>query len=670
MRPDGIRPLDCEHEVSLDTFMNLEILLLFMVLPPIVGAALNGIFGRRFSQAAVSVIGCGGACLSMVFALLSAWTYTQSASQPAPFIHSYFTWIQAGELRAEYALYYDRLTLIMTLTVTVVAFLIHLYSRGYMEHEGGYYRFFTYLNLFLFMMLTLVTASNYPLMFVGWEGVGLCSYLLIGFYFRKKSASDAGKKAFIVTRIGDAGFTVGVALLFWTFQSLDFATVFQRVKDLPQGEFETVLTAVGLLLFLGAAGKSAQLPLYVWLPDAMEGPTPVSALIHAATMVTAGVYLVARSSIIFAHAPSALAVVGAVGCLTAIFAATIALTQNDLKRMLAYSTISQLGYMFLGCGAGVFAAGIFHLMTHAFFKSLLFLCAGSVMHAMSGELDMRKMGGLRHKLKTTHATFLIATLAISGVPGLAGFFSKDEVLAGAYEGPLGKPLLYWVGTFTAALTAFYMFRGLYMTFWGESRVGPETEHHLHESSSKMTVPLIVLAFFSIVAGWVSIPKAWHGSEAFDRYLEPVFNPATDALRQVPSHHVGDLGPAVLMGFSVLAALIGIAVASWWYLKSTEIPERLAQRFAVFYRILTHKYYVDEFYNWLIVHPMRVISEKFLWRVVDVAAIDNGLVNGAGESTSGVGNALRRIQSGNIPSYATWVLMGAVLWMLYVFAAHG
>ena len=533
--------------------MNLEILLLLMVLPPLVGAALNGIFGRRFSQATVSLIGCGGAGISMVFALLTAWAYSQSASQPAPFIHGYFTWIQAGELRAEYALYYDRLTLVMTLTVTVVAFLIHLYSRGYMEHEGGYYRFFTYLNLFLFMMLTLVTAANYPLMFVGWEGVGLCSYLLIGFYFTKKSASDAGKKAFIVTRIGDAGFTVGVALLFWTFHTLDFQTVFQRVKDLPQGEFGSVLTAVGLLLFLGAAGKSAQLPLYVWLPDAMEGPTPVSALIHAATMVTAGVYLVARSSIIYAHAPSALAVVGVVGCLTALFAGTIALTQNDLKRMLAYSTISQLGYMFLGCGAGVFAAGIFHLMTHAFFKSLLFLAAGSVMHAMSGELDMRKMGGLRHKLKTTHATFLIATIAISGVPPLAGFFSKDEILAGAYEGPLGKPWLFWLGTFTAALTAFYMFRGLSMTFYGTSRVDPETAHHLHESSSKMTVPLMVLAFFSVVAGWISWPKAWHGSEAFDRFLDPVFSPATEALRSVSPEHVGGLSPAALMGFSILAA---------------------------------------------------------------------------------------------------------------------
>ena len=650
--------------------MSLQNLLILMVLPPLVGAAINGILGRRFSQAMVSVIGCGASFLSMLFALITAWTYTHWDQQPAPFIHPYFTWIQAGDLHAQYALYYDRLTLIMTLTVTVVAFLIHLYSRGYMEHEGGYYRFFTYLNLFLFMMLTLVTAANYPLMFVGWEGVGLCSYLLIGFYFTKKSAADAGKKAFIVTRIGDAGFTVGVALIFWTFQSLDFATVFQHVQDLPPGELEKVLTAVGLLLFLGAAGKSAQLPLYVWLPDAMEGPTPVSALIHAATMVTAGVYLIARSSIIFAHAPDALKVVGIVGCLTAFFAGTIALTQNDLKRMLAYSTISQLGYMFLACGAGVFAAGIFHLMTHAFFKSLLFLAAGSVMHAMSGELDMRKMGGLRHKLKITYATFLAGTIAISGVPLIgAGFFSKDEILAGAYEGPLGKPILYWLGTLTAALTAFYMFRGLYMTFWGSSRVEPEAEHHLHESGPKMTVPLIVLAFFSVVAGWVSWPKAWGGTEAFDRYLDPVFGPATEALRNVSPEHAVGLSAGALMGFSILAAIIGIGVASWWYLKSTDIPDQLADRFADMYRILTHKYYVNEFYDWLIVNPLHVVSEKFLWQVVDAGAIDNVLVNGTGETTSAVGNVLRQIQSGNLPSYATWVVLGAVLWVLYIFAAH-
>ncbi len=649
--------------------MNLELLLLLMLLPPLVGAALNGILGRRLSQPIVSLIACGGAGLSMVFAIVAAWVYSASASQPAPFLHSYFTWIQAGDLRADYALYYDRLTLVMTLTVTVVAFLIHLYSRGYMEHEGGYYRFFSYLNLFLFMMLTLVTAANYPLMFVGWEGVGLCSYLLIGFYFRKRSASDAGKKAFIVTRIGDAGFTVGVALLFWTFHSLDFQTVFTRIETLPQAEFTGTLTAIALLIFLGAVGKSAQLPLYVWLPDAMEGPTPVSALIHAATMVTAGVYLVARSSILYARAPAALAVVGLVGCLTAFFAATIALTQNDLKRMLAYSTISQLGYMFLGCGVGVFAAGIFHLMTHAFFKSLLFLAAGSVMHAMSGELDMRKMGGLRHKLKITHATFLIATLAISGVPMFAGFFSKDEILAGAYEGPLGRPWLYWLGTVTAGLTAFYMFRGLCLTFWGKSRVEPETQHHLHESSSKMTVPLMVLAFFSIVAGYVSWPRVLGGGEAFDRYLEPVFSPAAEALRNTPPHHLEGLSAGLLLGFSVVAALVGIAVAIWWYWKSTEVPVKLAKQFAGLHELLVHKYYVDEFYHWLFVRPICVISDKFLWRIVDAGAIDGVLVDGTGHASASVGDILRRIQSGNIRSYAAWVLLGAVLWLLYIFMAH-
>jgi NADH-quinone oxidoreductase subunit L len=649
--------------------MNLELLLLLMLLPPLVGATLNGIFGCRLSQRIVSLIACGGAGLSMVFAILAAWVYSTFTSQPVPFLHSYFTWIQAGDLRADYALYYDRLTLVMTLTVTVVAFLIHLYSRGYMEHEGGYYRFFSYLNLFLFMMLTLVTAANYPLMFVGWEGVGLCSYLLIGFYFRKRSASDAGKKAFIVTRIGDAGFSVGVALLFWTFHSLDFQTVFARIEALPQAEFEGTLTAIALLIFLGAVGKSAQLPLYVWLPDAMEGPTPVSALIHAATMVTAGVYLVARSSVLYARAPAALAIVGLVGCLTAFFAATIALTQNDLKRMLAYSTISQLGYMFLGCGVGVFAAGIFHLMTHAFFKSLLFLAAGSVMHAMNGELDMRKMGGLRHKLKITHATFLIATLAISGVPGFAGFFSKDEILAGAYEAPLGQPWLYWLGTITAGLTAFYMFRSLCLTFWGKSRVEPETQHHLHESSSKMTVPLMVLALFSIVAGYVSWPRVLGGGEAFDRYLEPVFSPAEEALRNAPPHHFEGLSAGLVMGFSVVAALVGIAVAVWWYWKSTDVPKKLAERFAALHEILVHKYYVDEFYHWLIVRPICVTSDKFLWRIVDAGAIDGVLVDGTGHATASVGGVLRRIQSGNIRSYAAWVLLGAVLWLSYIFVTH-
>ena len=644
----------------------METFLILMLLPPLLGMALNGMLGRRFSRAAVSLIGCGAAGLSMVFALLNAWIYTTSSAQPAPFIHSYFTWIESGNLRADYALFYDRLTLVMTVTVTVVAFLIHLYSRGYMEHEGGYYRFFTYLNLFLFMMLTLVTAANYPLMFVGWEGVGLCSYLLIGFYFRKQSASDAGKKAFIVTRIGDAGFTVGVALLFWTFGSLNFQSTFNSIAALQAGEQRTALTAIGILLFLGAVGKSAQIPLYVWLPDAMEGPTPVSALIHAATMVTAGVYLVARSNPIFSHAPLALEIVAAVGCLTAFYAATIAVTQNDLKRMLAYSTISQLGYMFIGCGVGVFAAGIFHLMTHACFKSLLFLAAGSVMHGLDGELDMRKMGGLRHKMKTTFLTFFIATLAISGVPGLSGFFSKDEILAAAYEGPLARHWIYWLGAITAGLTAFYMFRALFLTFFGKSRLSPEAEHHVHESGSKMTTPLLILALFAIVAGDVSWPKVFGGSEAFDRFLDPVFKTSTDFLR-ASGQESGAQGfsAGALMIFALCFAGIAILAAWWLYLKNTSIPHRVAERFSSLYQLLVHKYYVDEIYDWLVVRPLKVGAEKILWQRVDAEVIDGLGVNGTGRRVADLGGLLRRIQSGNIRSYATWVILGATVWLAYV-----
>ena len=643
----------------------MGVLLLLILIPPLVGAAVNGIFGRRFSNALVSLIACGASGLSALFAFLSAYTFSQASPHGVPFIHSYFVWLEAGAFRADFALWYDRLTLVMTVTVTFVAFLIHLYSRGYMGHEGGYYRFFCYLNLFLFMMLVLVTAANYPLMFVGWEGVGLCSYLLIGFYFRKQSASDAGKKAFIVTRIGDAGFTLGVALLFWTFGAVDFDGAFGAISKLRPGELEGPLTAIGILIFLGAIGKSAQLPLYVWLPDAMEGPTPVSALIHAATMVTAGVYLVARSNVLYVHAPLALELVAAVGCLTAFYAATIAVCQNDLKRMLAYSTISQLGYMFVGCGVGVFATGIFHLMTHAYFKSLLFLAAGSVMHAMSGELDMRKMGGLRHKLKITHATFLVGTLAIAGVPLFSGFFSKDVILEGAYEGPLGHHWLYWLGAFTAGLTAFYMFRSVCMTFWGKSRVEPEAEHHLHESGSKMTVPLIVLAFFSVAAGYVSWPKALGGSEGFNGFLEPVFGQSEGFLRSVAGEHAEGLPGWALMAFSVAAAGTGIALALWFYWKSTGIPERIAERFSGAYRILVNKYYIDELYNWLVVRPVHVGSEKILWQSVDVEAIDGVMVNGTAGAVAGAGGLLRRIQSGNLRSYAVWVLLGAALWFAYV-----
>ncbi|HEV2234994.1 MAG TPA: NADH-quinone oxidoreductase subunit L [Terriglobia bacterium] len=644
----------------------MNILLLLMLCPPLVGAALNGILGRRFSRGTVSVIACGAAGTSMVFALFAALDLLRHSGSADFFLYKYFTWIQSGSFAADFTLYYDRLTLVMTVTVTVVAFLIHLYSRGYMEHEGGYYRFFAYLNLFLFMMLTLVTAANYPLMFVGWEGVGLCSYLLIGFYFPRKAASDAGKKAFIVTRIGDIGFTLGIALIFWTFGAVDFTTVFGYASGVPLHEKEGVFTAICLLLFLGAVGKSAQLPLYVWLPDAMEGPTPVSALIHAATMVTAGVYMVARSNVLFAHAPMALETVSAIGCLTAFFAATIALCQNDLKRMLAYSTISQLGYMFVGCGVGVFAAGIFHLMTHAFFKSLLFLAAGSVMHGLDGELDMRKMGGLRHKMPVTHWTFLVATLAISGVPLLSGFFSKDQILAAAYLGPLGQPWLYWLATLTAGMTAFYMFRGLFMTFWGESRLDEQVEHHAHESSSKMTIPLVVLAVFSAVVGYVGLP---HPLDGLAHFLDPVFGPSETMLRGAQPDAASAMSEYTLMGFSLFAAGLGILLAWWFYLKSPETPGRIAARFGGLYQLLIHKYYVDEIYNAIFVRPIRVGSEKVLWRTFDAGIIDGFIVNGTAKETMSAGGVLRRIQSGNLRSYAAWVLLGAVGWLGYILFIH-
>jgi len=643
----------------------METLLLLTLLPPLLGAGLNGIPGRRFSQQTVSWIGCGASGLAMLSALLTAWKFS-AGGEPGAFIYRYFTWIQSGGLQADFKLYYDRLTLVMTVTVTVVSFLIHLYSRGYMEHEGGYYRFFAYLNLFLFMMLLLVTAGNYLLMFVGWEGVGLCSYLLIGFYFRKKSASDAGKKAFIVTRIGDVGFTLGVALTFWTFNSLDFQEVFARVSTLLPGDHETTLTAICLLLFLGAVGKSAQLPLYVWLPDAMEGPTPVSALIHAATMVTAGVYMVARSSGLYAHAPLALETVGAVGCLTAFFAATIALAQNDLKRMLAYSTISQLGTMFVGCGSGLFAGGIFHLMTHAFFKSLLFLGTGSVMHALSGELDIRKMGGLRHKMRTTFWTFLIATLAISGIPPFSGFFSKDQILTGAYLGPLGYPWLYWLGTLTAALTGFYMFRAVFLTFFGPLRCAPALAHDVHESGPKMTRPLVVLAVFSAIAGYVSLPKIFGGTEWFDRYLNPVFSSSESFLHSTAEKALAS-GPSegFLMAISLAAASAGILAAYWFYMASPQLPDRLAVKFSGVYRAVVNKYYVDELYDWLVVRPVRAGAENFMWRKMDEAAIDGVMVNGTAAVAAGAGNVLRRIQSGNLRSYAAWVLLGTVVWLAYI-----
>src|SRR5438309_1740762 len=490
---------------------------------PLLGAAANGIFAARWPRSAVNAVALGSTGLSFLASLEVAREFASLSANQIPWLRSYFTWIEAGRLRADFALQAGQLTLIMLLVVTGVGWLIHLYSIGYMEDDTGYRRFFSYLNLFMFFMLVLVLAANYLVLFVGWEGVGLCSYLLIGFWFLKKTATDAGNKAFWVNRVGDFGFLLGLFLLFRQFGTLDFASIFRDSAAMPvETAGHGVLTAITLLLLAGATGKSAQLPLYVWLPDAMEGPTPVSALIHAATMVAAGVYMVARSHVLFIQAPLAMFTVAAIGCATALFAATIALVQTDIKRTLAYSTISQLGYMFLACGVGAFGAGIFHLMTHAFFKALLFLAAGSVIHAMGGEQDMRHMGGLSKKIQATYWTMLIATLAIAGAPLFAGFFSKDAILFSAFTvGGNGGHVLYAIGLLTALLTAFYMFRLIFLTFHGKQRYD-EHHVHVHESPWSMLGPLVILAVLSIFGGWFALPSFFGGADYFANFLSPVF----------------------------------------------------------------------------------------------------------------------------------------------------
>ncbi len=544
---------------------------------PLLGSAVNGLFGGKWPNKIVNSVALGATGLSFAFALEAVREFFEGGQA---LVHKhFFDWISAGSFTAGFDLQMDQLTVVMLMVVTGVGFLIHIYSTGYMAHEGGYYRFFSYLNLFMFFMLILVLAANYVLLFVGWEGVGLCSYLLIGFYFLKKSASDAGKKAFIVNRIGDFGFMLGMFLLFRTFGTLDFNGVFAAASGPgwggvheSWGQFGT-FTIACLLLFMGATGKSAQLPLYVWLPDAMEGPTPVSALIHAATMVTAGVYVVARSHVLFMHSETALVVVAIVGCATAFFAATIGLVQTDIKKVLAYSTVSQLGYMFLACGVGAFSAGIFHLMTHAFFKALLFLAAGSVIHAMGGEQDMRHMGGLSKKIKYTYWTMLIATLAIAGIPPLAGFFSKDSILLSAFQIEGGHPL-YAIGLLTALLTSFYMFRLIFLTFHGKQRYD-EHHVHVHESPWSMLGPLVVLAVLSVVGGWLAAPALWGGPDYFTSFLAPVFgSPASgaEAVNEAAAHQL----ELILAIVAVASALIGLGVAFWLYIRQPGKPESLAK----------------------------------------------------------------------------------------------
>ena len=626
---------------------------------PLLGSAINGLLGAKWSKPLVNSVALGSTGLSFACALEAVREFLDYFAQNhQPYVKQFFDWIVAGNFRAGFDLQLDQLTVVMLLVVTGVGFLIHIYSTGYMAHEEGYYRFFSYLNLFMFFMLILVLAANYVLLFVGWEGVGLCSYLLIGFYFLKKSAADAGKKAFIVNRIGDFGFMLGMFLLFRTFHSLDFGTVFAaaskpEVAIEPLGTFGTITVAC-LLLFVGATGKSAQLPLYVWLPDAMEGPTPVSALIHAATMVTAGVYVVARSHILFTHAPTAMYVVAIVGCATAFFAATIGLVQSDIKKVLAYSTVSQLGYMFLGCGVGAFGAGIFHLMTHAFFKALLFLSAGSVIHAMGGEQDMWRMGGLWKKIKITFVCMLFGTIAIAGFPPFAAFFSKDAILFSAYNSESGGKALYAVGLFAAVLTSFYMFRLIWLTFFGEKRYD-EHHVHVHESPLNMTVPLMILAFLSLTGGWVAAPALWGGKDYFSEFLSPVFGAGEAA--------GGEASASLehwLSIVAVIAATAGLLVA--WQMYKKNVQQGKSEGL---HKLLYNKYYVDEIYQAAIVSPLVWLSRNVLWKVVDAGVID-GTVNGVAHGAEAVGDTLRHTQSGNTRSYAVWVIVGALVIFAIIF----
>ena len=662
--------------------------LLLIPLLPFLGFLVNATIGSRLSKSTSATVAVAAIGLSFGVASSVVWSLVHVA--PVAGVRALdavvFTWIQSGGLTIPVEFRVDPLSSVMILIITGIGSLIHLYSTAYMHEEtdSEYARYFSYLNLFAAFMLVLVLGASFPLMFVGWEGVGLCSYLLVGFWFTKQTAIEAGKKAFVVNRVGDFGFILGMAAIFATFHTLDFQQVAFRVAQLPVETTAGVLTGITLLLFLGATGKSAQLPLYVWLPDAMEGPTPVSALIHAATMVTAGVYLIGRNAVLFGHAPLTLNVVAVVGCLTALMAGTIGLVQNDIKRVLAYSTVSQLGYMFLAMGVGAFAGGIFHLYTHAFFKALLFLGSGAVIHALNGEQDLRRMGGLKKDLPITYWTFLMGTLAICGVPLFSGFFSKDEILGKAFAS--GHTVLWAIAVLTAFLTATYMFRLLYLAFFGERRAAPVTagqadDHghghvaahgaHLRDAPPAMAIALVVLAIGSVFAGYVGVPESLGGGNRFEHYLAPSFQAPTMATIEgaltvaaptiEPAPAEGQESPTpemALMGVSVVAALSGIGLASFIYLKRPSVADALAERLSGPYRLLVGKYFVDEIYDAVFVQPIKRVSTLFLWRGVDAGLID-GTVNSVGFAVRGLSAVLRRLQTGSVRAYAMSLFAGVV-----------
>ncbi|MED5435100.1 MAG: NADH-quinone oxidoreductase subunit L [SAR324 cluster bacterium] len=622
---------------------------------PLLGFLLNGFLGKRFGTRFVTFVGPLAIALSFAQSLVLFFQMLEAEGNVLK--EHLYPWILSGNFEAGINFQVDQLSGLYLLVITGVGFLIHVYSVGYMDGESGYYRFFAYLNLFVFFMLILVLGDSFLLMFVGWEGVGLCSYLLIGYYFEKDSAAEAAKKAFLFNRIGDFGVLSAVMLIFLAFGSIEFATI--NAEAATQLEYGGALvTAITLLLFLGATGKSAQIPLYVWLPDAMEGPTPVSALIHAATMVTAGLYMVARLSHLFVLAPFTMNVIAVVGTATALLAATIAVTQTDIKRVLAYSTVSQLGYMFLAMGVGAFGAGVFHVMTHAFFKALLFLGSGSVILAVHHEQDMRKMGALKNKLPITYMTMLLGTFAISGIPFFSGFFSKDEILWKAYSSPLGGPWLWGVGFLTAGLTAFYMFRMIYLTFHGESRVDSHTAEHLHESPFSMTIPLMILAALAVTGGFFGVPHVFH---VIPNGMENLFQ---GFFAKIPSGHGTVSTEWTLMAFSVAFALLAWFFASRLYHSGFDLASGLRSKWESLYQLSLNKWYVDEVYNTLIIQPGRLFSTHVLWRLFDQNVIDRA-VNTTADVALMVGNSIRPLQNGLTQNYALIFTLGTFLILWFV-----
>ncbi|HCX58480.1 NADH-quinone oxidoreductase subunit L [Sphingobacterium multivorum] len=624
---------------------------------PLIGFIVNGLGRNAFSKGMIGAVGSAVVLISFVCSciLFSEVYQARQAGQAGIIEQHVFDWIAVGNLKIGLSFLVDPLSAIMLLIVTGIGFLIHVYSIGYMHHDHGFGKFFAYLNLFIFFMLLLVLGSNYLVMFIGWEGVGLCSYLLIGFWYKNSSYANAAKKAFVMNRIGDLGFLLAVFLILGTFGSLEFSTVFPAAKNFAVGDITVV--SITILLFIAATGKSAQIPLFTWLPDAMAGPTPVSALIHAATMVTAGIYMIARSNVLFILSPFTLQLISVIAICTALLAAAIALTQNDIKKVLAYSTVSQLGYMFLGLGVGAFTGAFFHVLTHAFFKALLFLGAGSVIHGMSEEQDMRKMGGLKKAMPITYLTMLMGTIAIAGIPPFSGFFSKDEILAGAFA---ASPVLWGLGFIGALMTAFYMFRMLFMTFFGTFRGTEEQKHHLHESPKSMTMPLIVLAILSVVGGVINLPAVLGGNHWLEDFLAPVFS---DGKAIIPAtHHLEHSTEYLLMAVSVVGVLIMVALAFNKYVKRQQLPEAAEGTRSFLANLSYNKFYVDELYDSIIVRPINWLS-AFFGNVVDQRGID-GVVNGAGKATFDTGKVLRLLQNGNVGFYLLMMVIGVIAIFIY------